>query len=1746
MAEFEPYSSFSEYLKKYPVSGSKPSSPSSSYTPNFKFEGASIGGREGSIPNDPLSWLVDMISRPLYSVTESVDSVLESGERGIKAREKLDETGDTLGFIGDMIGNTVHQATAPMRGFTSTDRSDKRLFSELIEKGTDTFGKSLDPTYEDREDNVNPVLKGTLGFAGDVLLDPINVVPGWLLAKGLGKVGSGVKSVMGLPKKPKAERIFDDINENPVDAASRATDDALREAMEESVSAQATAKMPASVSRKEATWAVPVRNGKSVEVKYFKTRAEALAATKQLKDMGFKSGWKGDQSYRLVSKSKFNTLPKAKSVPAAAKTTGKIDDATSMAAKGVDEAPSALGDLMRAAPRHGEVASALREILRPVAAAEKAAEATMTAGGKKLNEQDWALSYLQKGNDEATIPLFDYQSKKVIGKMRLADLRKNPDFQKHPDVFIDDELLMRWLKPSYKRYLAGEIDETANIIPKNKRGQKPKVGSAKKAEIANDTSFLTAYQSRYATDAGREELENSLGTALASHLAKMRSHERFEQGVKELLRILEDTGDLQALKITGQFAPLMNKLFDRLNIDPVAAQGAYAAHKAATIPPRPTTAEVSEMVESLGTDYGAASSVIEDVSDILPKFIERKIIFPQDRKVFPHLTDNDVPVTEVMRGEGFAVKFDEMNTHTYLDLHQGILKKLQDRIDGPMGADGNRIKSQADPEFNNLYGQARADALKNEYMVRLELIESVLDAHGVPKNIDFIDTVPLKGGSGVEYVPHYVQLSELDVLKELNKHNPELLSLILFNSKTPVPVTKLLEAVALTVRQGDEGAKFTTDIETILTSINKRPDREATGAGNEIANFLHPSYQSVKDAGLVGNKITGGKDFKSEKVFTAPEEVLAGTLKMIEDSAPALRDLAREGAEKYAAEVSEQAVRMDTATMNTLYDLTQDKALLVEALEAFGDLTKLTTEISRKQAIRGTPTTLADTSVKAKVNEATRETSKAKVKTAKAVREGDEAAIHAERKAEFNKAATMVDDVSRETVENYDASGKVYAQINGWLHRNFDFLGRAFNKHHNMRIQTTDGDVVEVGDLLHRAGVNQKHLLTKKIVGLNELARKYGGLYGDTNTSIIVAAFQYLKAGDGIPATADPALRGAYDELMEYISDLFLPTAKGQDAILGNAFFRDGYGVDHINRNLLQFDVLGKGPNRKAEDYFDLAKAAEEAAKAGSDDILSFAAEQWRSWDIADPLDFISRVNAAAIKMATDVGVAQSFERMMIQEGLAAYKPRSGYVKLTATSDTTYLSMLSPGLHVHPEVAQAYHRMEQIASETMKLHGDWGKIVNKYYDPVLNAWKFAITMPRPGHHVRNFVGDQSMTFLALGARNFIKGNEDAFKMMSLHNKYEGFDAVRALNHLEVHNLPTGSTPMASVKLSGGKKTEITYEEVYQAASENGLLVPAQVVEDLFDSEISKSALSTVLNKVTLRGTGVERLASKVSEARDHQARLAHFAQFIRTNGSKARYKNVDDLYRAAARDVKKWHPDVTMLTTFESKYMRRLIPFYSWFRGALPAVLESVVVNPGRVNVFNKASYNLAVSMGVNPDSLHDPFPTDQLFPSFLTEQMTGPQFEGPDGNYYRVNPGIASWDVLNSLLAGPDVGEGVVRGVAGMTSPILRTPLELLGGGSWGTGARINDASDYIDATIPGVNYLANFTGFSPTGSVASLLAGDGLDPQLQHERGNKGPSDQAWSAFNWLTGLGVQNQSRPNYVNMAEIEKRNRARDR
>jgi len=652
---------------------------------------------------------------------------------------------------------------------------------------------------------------------------------------------------------------------------------------------------------------------------------------------------------------------------------------------------------------------------------------------------------------------------------------------------------------------------------------------------------------------------------------------------------------------------------------------------------------------------------------------------------------------------------------------------------------------------------------------------------------------------------------------------------------------------------------------------------------------------------------------------------------------------------------------------------------------------------------------------------------------------------------------------------------------------------------------------------------NFKHRMAKVNAQLRQAAKDFGGpVSPGMRTTMLQAAWDDWRVGR-------PTV-GAATGARQFIDSFLAGKFSASDGSLNSyAFMRTPAGIEAVNE---QLRVVGL-----PEDFIFDVKAGVDAAKASGRNPLVEVMEQVKGWEVTDPIDTLSKLYGAAERVALDAATMQNFTKWMLDRKLA-FDPQfggvapAGYVKLTFSGDNRYGKMLDPDMLWDPAVAREIGVLDAVSRESRVPNGPLGKFVKDIYDPVQGAWKYAITQLRPGHHPRNMIGDASLTFVAEGTKYARKSYEDAWKVLHEINTYDDISVAKALEYFGKSELPKGGDVLFKGK---NGYDDLTVNQAAIAMESHGLVNSYAVLEDIV--EVGRDTkLKRALDAATLRGTGVERGIASFSEGYQHYFRIQHFLQYVYKGINSGRFKgDYDQLFRSAATQVRRHHPDASMLANTEAKVLRRIIPFYTWIRFALPAIVEGALVHPGRTIVFPKGSYNLAVAMGLNPDTLADPFPDDQLFPSFLTEQTFGPQFE-IGGNYVGVNPGFAATDVSNMLLADP------IRGVAGSVSPILRIIPELVTGGSMATGSQIKDTSDYLDASIPGLNYLSNVTGTSATGSAVSLLTTGKLDPQAQVAAGNKGGFDQGLSALNWLSGLNIQNMSRPNYINYAEIEKRNR----
>jgi hypothetical protein len=121
--------------------------------------------------------------------------------------------------------------------------------------------------------------------------------------------------------------------------------------------------------------------------------------------------------------------------------------------------------------------------------------------------------------------------------------------------------------------------------------------------------------------------------------------------------------------------------------------------------------------------------------------------------------------------------------------------------------------------------------------------------------------------------------------------------------------------------------------------------------------------------------------------------------------------------------------------------------------------------------------------------------------------------------------------------------------------------------------------------------------------------------------------------------------------------------------------------------------------------------------------------------------------------VAGDVGIVDSFVKFGTKHGFVSKVAEPGMVKLTASGKSHFGKLLPEGIYVDREVAEAFAHMDRgDGASRRRSPAAVGHFVHNYFDPVLQAWKFGITQPRPGHHIRNVVGDESMTYFADGVK----------------------------------------------------------------------------------------------------------------------------------------------------------------------------------------------------------------------------------------------------------------------------------------------------------------------------------------------------------------------------------------------------------
>lgn len=1791
----------------------------------------------------PLSWLVDILSRPMRMVQNAPNTLLDETLKLKQAKANNQPY--------DVVGGAVNIATSPIRGFWSTDPKDQPTGSELIEKTVDVTNYD-NPYYQNVDNNVDPWVKGIGGFAADVVLDPLTWIPGAQYAKAGQMAARGVKTAIAgadaivagtalgnatgatartavrdaaeaisrarqvvpksLPEEtvpsasildklgaPKGSTIAEQYAaRNAVDPITKQLDlinpikpavvpgDAAKNLILSTVKNQAKAEGRFPMVRNPAEVEAAVGNQYKGLFADFKAANPELAAKFKSENeyWDYLKSHAVDTNARWVSTAKLDPVVKESNKLYASKVLGVPEggyiqtyrnathgkNSPELAAAGYssldknmawdfnasrqkagqfdgrytinvkpDEVQGVIG-YSKAADEFGLLVSPeVTKIPGRVSRVGDLKPRSVTSYIDDLKTFDRTggnspFRFFSLSSQYNFVPLSKelfvgeswadfmkaYNIPKGVFKQKFDELFGAGAYQKSLDITGGYPPQYAYLKEMFIKLPGGKwgfdprIIESSRYLNEANAAEKydfvlkmletaQQFGPQKfmvQSDAAKAFSSSENLKSLLADPAAEAAMKEVLGDAVTTSLAKIKDPNKLSRAIEYLGKVVR--GEPVAGSVGKANENLANELHRQYDI---VVPGTNIPSAQGTSNVGTEFVAEAKVADAAGADLrdtpwlgGYTEAQINNLIKIFPKFINSKYFLKLEG--FPYPTKGGALSTSAVPGKGIHIQPWEFNQMKQYSLLEAVVKNERKAIK----LRNEEITLTGGPGSLKIAAGSRASILLDSAIKQSELALRWLDTKGVSAWLGIKnDRIRLYGHQ---------------MLRAFNEVDREALALAYLNKETSIPLTNIMDAVVLL-----EKNPAATDKE-ILSLLKKKvgnADNFLNSSGKAIYGHI-PGKSKPRGIDTRVNKDANGV-VKGWYVLHTPEEVAQKTIAMLRGAAPSIKQTIIHNEEMIGSRILAEQKDFTPAIAEEIMNDIADPQFFGKSVRDVADLPTFLGNQGKANFVKPeTQASIAKPAVDYWPNDVLQE-AQLMVKQVDAYM-GDPAKLsELLTKLNIDQASynfANASDIVKLRSRIYDGLAKDGTIINEAMYADSVFE-QAFND------IIMSGHVSKFKRLFnYRAGKQQiihaydmtnnamSHALGSYQSALAKLANSNRGLIPGTDTTFMAQAFRDIAAGKRSSAEIEPLRK----ELEKFVWTVF-----------GDPRDKNAVGIWQRAGATLE-DMQVYMQKAKIPYEIDLTNAETKFAKGGHNSIVEAGMDDWKSWaaTVDDPAKFLMDMHWAGFMMHADKTAASLF---IAKAGASSPTPVKGFTKIPDRInlfDHPLLGHMPKGTYINDEILQEVNNLEKMILSDFSPKSAAGQWLNNTYIPILGAWKKGVTIYRLGHHIRNLISDGSIQYVQEGVRHFAKASNAAIRTLAAHRSYDDVDWGKMISEIGDLSMPTTGT-----KLFTFGKQEITTDALFEAASKNGLFSDYTRVEDLFDAT-TKTKFSSIVDKVSLKDTKVEKLAGGLSSATAHYSRLAHFTQILMKEGKKG--KNWEQAVEAAAKKVRRSHPDGMTLTPFERAYMKPFIPFYSWFKQTAPVILEGIVMNPGRFMIYPKASYNAAVALGVDPQSLQDPFPANQMFPSFITNKLTGP-VANIDGNYFNAASGFAYADVLNQFVSDPKAG------ALSMVTPFIKTPGELITGTRWDTGVSIKDYSDYIDSQLPGINYIANFSGTSVTGSIASLLSGQGIDPQYQVSKGNKTVLDQGLSASNWLTGAGLQNISKESYRNLAEIEKRNKA---
>lgn len=562
--------------------------------------------------------------------------------------------------------------------------------------------------------------------------------------------------------------------------------------------------------------------------------------------------------------------------------------------------------------------------------------------------------------------------------------------------------------------------------------------------------------------------------------------------------------------------------------------------------------------------------------------------------------------------------------------------------------------------------------------------------------------------------------------------------------------------------------------------------------------------------------------------------------------------------------------------------------------------------------------------------------------------------------------------------------------------------------------------------------------------------------FAETSAKDRAAITQALESGD--KSKLLEKFHPTYDYIKAQLKDI--ATREVDAGILKESDVLDNY-VYHVYRGKRAVPMFGPGSLPKGTKFKTLA----EAEKAGARPVMDAA--DMLAHRLAKSHQVVGRQNLLRY-IGDFYGIAEHGKTRMGRS-----LKESVDKKVLVPGDKVHSSL--KGTYLPADVAESTKKMIQQFAREPTTH-EFGK----YFDKVQAKFKFAMTAPNPGFHLRNLMSDSYM--------NFLDGVTDP-------RRYD--QAIRVLKAGEK------DTGKKLIKVAG---EDLTPRDVLRLYEGQGLKA------GYFHAEtgVMATGASGVGNKVT-------QAIRSGSEAREDFSRMAHFIDALEKEGAKA--KTLEQAATQAAARVKKYNFDYQDLTHFEQTILKRVIPFYTFMRKNIPVQLESLLVHPGKVSGVNKTQQSLETMILGNPDTDEALPGISGVVPEWLREMnptQIGRETATQDASYLSPDlPYQQAAAMLGGFTESPQKGiTQAGREILGSVTPLGKIPAEAAMGRDITTGAPNSRNAALIGANnIPVVRNAISDMGKDE----------DKKNPEFTINIGGK-PVDLPERWINYFSGAGVR----------------------